>query len=165
MNNMAPTRPFNNQQEPRGSKTEFKNEPMPAIPPAQDFVSGPNVVRTDKDFIAKGFFSVTDIETATLRGQRFARKAVSGNYTCATFEYLIAVTSLAVASSIGLPDAKLVGPGKTFIIKDEAGGAATTAITIRSDGERNIDGAASTTLSTNFQAKEFYSSGNDWYTK
>jgi hypothetical protein len=74
------------------------------------------------------------------------------------------VTALAVATTIGLPLPSLVGTGKTFIIKDEVGGATTTNITIASEGEKTIDGSSSTTLSTNYQFKQFYSDGSNWFT-
>ena len=57
-----------------------------------------------------------------------------------------------------------MGNGKTYIIKDEIGGAATTTITVRSAGEENIDGASSATLTTNYTVKSFYSDGANWFT-
>lgn len=147
---------------------EYKNyEHQSPIPPplAGDFQSTGNVVRTDKTLIVKGFFVADDREVQMLRGQRFNRKAVTGNYTAAVVDYLLGVTSLAVAANIGLPKPSIAGVGKTFTVKDEAGGAGTTTITVRSDAEANIDGAATSTLSTNYQSKDFYTDGSNWYTK
>lgn len=124
-----------------------------------------NLIRTEKNFSIKGFFTVTNSETSLLRGQRLSRLSVSNaSYTLSTSDYLVAITSLVTAPSIGLPDPRLVGVGKNYIIKDEVGGAATTTITITSDGERTIDGASSTTLTTNYQAKRFYSDSSNWFT-
>lgn len=124
-----------------------------------------NVLKTAKDLYIKEVFGVTNTETAQRKGQRFGRTIYSGaNYTASTSDYLVALTSLAIAPSIGLPSPSLVGTGKTYIIKDEAGGATTTNITIRSEGEKTIDGSSSTTLSTNYQAKRFYTDGSNWFT-
>lgn len=149
--------------ENRPSK-EFNYNHLPDPQEEGDFVSTPNVVRTDKDLVVKDFFVANNNEVRMLRGQMIARRANSGNYTCAVSDYLIAITSLAVAPSIGLPSPSLAGVGKTYRIKDEVGGAATTTITVRSDKEKLIDGAASTTLTTNYQSKLFYTDGSNWFT-
>lgn len=137
--------------------------------PGQDWVSAPNTLRTDKDLIIKDLFNVNNVEVQMLRGQKFSRKSVSTLITGATYsvsasEYLIGVTSLSYAPLISLPRPSLVGAGKTYIVKDEAGGAATTTITISSAGEKTIDGAANTTLTANYQSKQFYTDGSNWFT-
>ena len=127
-------------------------------------LKGANLLRTDKDLSIKELFKVTNSEVSMKRGQRFNRTTVSGAVTTiSTSDYLIAVTSLAVAPSIGLPDPRLVGQGKTFAVKDEVGGAGTTTITIRSEGERTIDGAASQSISANYNSMSFYTNGTDWF--
>lgn len=132
----------------------------------QDFeLKSPNVLRTNKDLLVKSFFRVADSETSILNGQRFKRTEVRGAVTTvSTSDYLIAVTALAVATSIGLPDPRLVGAGKEFKVKDEVGGAATTTVTIRSENERTIDGASTSTLTTNYQSRSYYSNGDNWFT-
>lgn len=133
--------------------------------PEQDFVSAANVTRTDKDFIVKNFFNFTNTEFNNQKGQKFARVGVRGaTYSMAASEFLVGITALAVAPTLGLPRPKLVGAGKSFIVKDEVGGAATTTITVVSQGEETIDGAANTTLTANFQAKRFYTDGANWFT-
>ncbi len=82
----------------------------------------------------------------------------------ATTDYLLGITSLAIAPNIGLPLPSLVGTGKTYKVKDEVGGALTTNVTIRSDGERLIDGATSNTIITNYGSREFYTNGTDYFT-
>jgi hypothetical protein len=131
----------------------------------QDWKSSPNVTRTDKTLVVKDLFIVNDTEAQLLRGQRIRRTVVSSSlYTSSASDFIIGVTNLGVAPTIGLPLPSLAGNGKSYIIKDEAGGAATTTITIRSDGEKTIDGATSTTLTTNYQSKRFYSDGSQWFT-
>lgn len=135
----------------------------------KDFVSAPNVVRTDKTLIVKDFFIANDKEVQMLKGQRINHVVYNSNstnssvYSMSATDFLLGVTSLAYAPSIGLPLPALVGNGKTYIVKDEAGGASTTTITIISDGEKLIDGASSTTLTTNYQSKSFYSDGSNWF--
>lgn len=136
----------------------------------QDFVSSGNVARTDKTLNVKDRFVANDIETITKMGQKFKRTAfstlVSGSvYSVAATDYLIGITSLSYAPTVGLPRPQLVAEGKTFIIKDEVGGAGTTTITVRSAGEETIDGASTTTLTNNYEALEFYTDGANWFIK
>jgi hypothetical protein len=139
---------------------------MKSLTTESDFeLKSANLLNTAKDLIIKAVFSVKNNEVSLLKGQRFSRTAVRGAVTTiSASDYLIGVTALAVATSIGLPRPSKAGPGKTYIIKDEAGGANTTNITIRSDGEKTIDGATSTTLNTAYQSKQFYSDGSNWFT-
>lgn len=132
--------------------------------PGQDFVSTGNVMRTDKDLIIKDFFSFTNVEARILKGQKILRTGTGTTYSTALTDYLIGVTSLANAPTIGLPRPKLAGAGKIFTVKDEVGGAATTTITVVSQGEETIDGAATSTLVTNYQSKSFYTDGANWFT-
>lgn len=136
---------------------------------AEIFPSVAGVAKLDGDLFVKNLFNVTNTETQLRHGQVFNRTLfntlLSGSlYSVATTDYLVGVTNLSYAPSIGLPRPKLVGPGKTYIVKDESGGAATTTITVRSAGEETIDGASTSTLTTNYQAKGFYSDGSNWFT-
>lgn len=138
--------------------------------PVSDFeLKQANVLKTAKDLLIKEVFGVTNTETSQRKGQRFGRTSIStlvtgSVYSLSTTDYLLGITSLSYAPNIGLPLPSLVGVGKTFIIKDEVGGAATTTITVSSAGEKNIDGASTSTLTTNYQAKRFYTDGSNWFT-
>lgn len=132
--------------------------------PEQDFISAPRLIRTDKDLSVKEFYTFTDVESTNKKGQKFARTAFTGSiYSTTTSDYLIAVTSLSTTVTVGLPRPKLVGVGKTFIVKDEVGGAATTSISVVSQGEETIDGSASYTISNNYQSNSFYTDGANWF--
>lgn len=114
-------------------------------------------------------FSASEVEVEFLKGQRFNRRAfstlVTGSvYTVSVTDYLIGITSLSYAPSVGLPSPKNVGVGKNFIVKDEAGGAGTTTITIRSAGEETIDGAATSTITINYGTRNLYNDGANWFT-
>jgi hypothetical protein len=124
-----------------------------------------NILRTDKDLSIKEIFTVNNNEIKLGNGQKFKRTAFSGaNYTMSTSDYLLGLTSLAIAPNIGVPLPSLVGTGKHFIVKDEVGGAATTTITIRADGEKLIDGATSVTITTNYGSKHIYTDGANYFT-
>lgn len=129
-----------------------------------DFYSSPNLIRTDRDFVVKDVLHVSDDSARLLRGQVVSRTAVSGNYSTAVSDYLIGVTSLAVAANIGLPRPKNVGVGRIYVVKDESGGAGSTTITVRSEGEETIDGATTSTLTTNYQSRSYYTNGANWLT-
>ncbi len=132
----------------------------------EEFSSTPTSLSTNKSLNLKnGKFIVLDSEVSIQTGQKFKRVGVRGAVTTvSTSDYLIGITALAVTTSIGLPLPSQAGIGKTYIIKDEAGGATTTNITIRSEGEKLIDGSSSTTLSANYQVKRFYTDGSNWFT-
>lgn len=138
-------------------------EHSPQSTQQEDFVSTPNVARTDKDLIIKDFYTFSNTEAQLLRGQKILRMGVGTTYSTALSDYLIGVTSLVFAPTIGLPRPKLAGKGKIYVVKDEVGGAGTTTITIVSQGEETIDGGANTTLTSNYQAKSFYTDGNKWF--
>lgn len=132
-------------------------------------LSASNINRTDKDLNIKNLHRVTDVETVINHGQKFKNRSfstlVTGSvHSISANDFLVGCTSLSYAPQIGLPLPSLVGAGKHFIIKDEIGGAATTTITITSAGEKNIDGSSSTTITTNYGAKHFYSDGANWFT-
>lgn len=128
-------------------------------------LSSQSTLKTAKSIYIKESFSVKDNETHIKNGQKFSRTYVTqAIYSLAIRDYLVGIGSLGVAPSIGLPLPSLAGIGKAFIIKDEVGGAGTTTITIRSEGEKTIDGATSTTIATNYGTKSFYSDGSNWFT-
>lgn len=136
----------------------------------QDFVSSGNITRTDKTLNVKDKFIANDKEVINKIGQTFGRTEFStlvfgSVYTVATSDYLVGITSLSYAPSVGLPRPRDIGVGKNYIVKDEVGGAATTTITIRSAGEENIDGAGTSTITTNYGTKDFYTDGANWFTK
>ena len=136
--------------------------------PVSDFVSSHNILRTDKTLNIKDRFIANDNEFVNKYGQTFGRTIFStliqgSVYTASVSDYLIGITSLSYAASVGLPRPKDVGPGKTYIVKDEVGSSTTTTITIRSVGEENIDGASSATITTNYASKSFYSDGANWF--
>lgn len=137
-----------------------KNKPVP------DFeLTQANILKTAKNLEIKNVFGVNDVELAFKKGQRFSRIAVHGaTYSIATTDYLVAVDDLILAPTISLPNPSLVGVGKTFKVKDEIGGAATTTITVQVEGEKNIDGASTSTLTTDYQTKTFYTDGANYFT-
>lgn len=141
----------------------------PEVSPEKDFQSTPTVARTEKNLIIKGFYEFNDQESRLGKGQKFNRTpfstVLSGSvYSVAVQDYLIGITNLSYAASIGLPKPSLVGPGKTYIVKDEAGGAGTTTITVRSAAEETIDGASTSTITTNYASKGYYTDGANWFT-
>lgn len=127
-----------------------------------------NVIRTTRDFIVKDNFTVDDLEVKILCGLRFNRRTfstlASGSvYSVTRMDYCIGITNLSYAPSIGLPSPSAAGSGKTYLIKDEAGGAGTTTITIRSTGDATIDGASTATIAVAYGSKMLYTDGNAWY--
>lgn len=126
-----------------------------------------NIIKTNRDLNVKETFVVDDIETQILNGQRFKRTELNTLVTGAVYsatrrDYLIGITNLSYSPTVGLPLPKDVGPGKTYLIKDEAGSAGSTTITIRSYDSINIEGALTTTITTNYGSKKLYTDGRNW---
>ena len=136
----------------------------------KDWGSSTTEVYTYKDLRVKETIFINRSETFLRKGQRLNRFAfdttLTGSiYSVAIQDFLIGVTNLSYAASVGLPKPLLIGPGKHYIVKDEVGNAGTTTITIRSEGEKSIDGASSATINTNYGVREFYTDGANWFTK
>lgn len=155
----------------KSSTTEFKQLEVvrdqqfrPIGDVEQEFDNAPDNLQTQKNFSVADSLFVNRSETHLRSGQRVNRRAQSGSYSTTTTDYLIGITSLATAPTIELPRPRLVGIGKVYIVKDEAGGAASTTITVRSGGEENLDGATTSTLTTNYQSRRYYSDGANWFT-
>ena len=150
---------------------QYNLEPKQEQNPIQNagIIDSPNVYRLDKTLNIKDFYSLNDQEFRNSKGQKFNRTpfavtSINAVYSVAVQDYLIGVTSLVFAPSIGLPKPSLVGTGKTYIIKDEVGEAGTTTITVRSANEELIDGASTSTITTNYASKGYYSNGANWFT-
>ena len=146
------------------AKNEIFNLEENSSSEGEDFVSLPQLLRSEKDLILKDLYSWTDTEFSNYAGQRIAIAQVSGaTYSVAASDYLVAVSNLGVAPTIGLPRPSLVRVGKTFNVKDQTGGAGTTTITVVSQGEETIDGATSLSISTNYASYSFYTDGANWF--
>lgn len=133
-------------------------------PYGKDWDSAPNLVRTDKDLVVKDKFNVTEAETQQLHGEKVNRTPATSVYKVLLTDYLIAITNLGVAPTITLPPTNLAGIGKIYVVKDEAGGAATTTITVRPTfTAEGIDGAASFSITGNFNSISLYCNGGSWF--
>ena len=96
-------------------------------------------------------------------GYRMKRTATAVSVAAGTTDYLIGVTSTAAARTITLPTA-VGSAGKTYIVKDESGGAATNNITLATTGGQTIDGAATIAIAANYGVARVYSDGANWFT-
>jgi hypothetical protein len=52
---------------------------------------------------------------------------------------------------------------RVIVVKDKGGGAGTDAITVDTEGSENIDGSASTTISTDYGVLRLYSDGDNLF--
>ena len=82
-------------------------------------------------------------------------------YIAQASDSLIAV-NYGAASAITLPSAS-ANSGKSYLIKDVSGAAATNNITI-TPSSGTIDGASNSKISTNYGALEVFSNGSNWFT-
>lgn len=84
----------------------------------------------------------------------FKRKAVTGFYTNAPGDYYVSVTNYAGLATVTNWLPVSVTNGVTFVLKDGVGSAAATNIVWATLGGYTIDGAANTTISSNFGSKK-----------
>lgn len=90
-----------------------------------------------------------------------ARHNLTGTVQVTPTDYYLGVNSAAPVT-LNLPDAAVAGSGKTMIIKDETGQAATNNITIDGFGAQLIDGQATYVISINYESVSIVSDGTNW---
>ena len=97
-------------------------------------------------------------------GLKYSRTAVATTtYTVLGTDNIIGVTYTATgAVSIILPTA-LMQAGKAYHIVDEGGLAGTNNITISTEGAELISGANTAVINANYNAKNVYNNGTDWF--
>lgn len=84
-------------------------------------------------------------------------------YAILATDYIVAYTSLTAARTATLPTA-VGATGRSYILKDETGGAATNNITLATTSSQTIDGASTKVISANYGVLRVYSSGAQWFT-
>lgn len=127
----------------------------------QDFVSTPNLARTDKDLIIKDFYTFNNIEFNNKKGQKVGYTKVFTTYTALTTDYYLGCVQTSTMT-LQLPPITIVGKGKKYTIKDESGTAATNIITVNGYNSELFDGASSTQISTNYGSITVISSDSYW---
>lgn len=86
------------------------------------------------------------------------------SYAVLSTDYIVNTTRPSTGTAtITLPLMFDIIKGQMFIVKDASGNAAANNITISNADGVNIDGAASTTITTNYGVKRFYSDGSQWW--
>lgn len=96
-------------------------------------------------------------------GQVIKRTATAISYVVLVTDYLIAVTSTALARTITLPAAP--ASGQSFVIKDESGACSTNNITVTvAGGVITIDGATTLVLNGDYDGYTVYFNGTAYFT-
>lgn len=129
-----------------------------------DFVSAPNITRTDKDFNVKNLFQVTNNERITSHGQKINLTIASSEFPVLLNQFYIGVRSVATSTNITLPLASVAGLGKIYIVKDLSGSALATTITISTSGTDTLDGETTTAINTNYGKVGLFCDGQNWFT-
>jgi parallel beta-helix repeat protein len=127
--------------------------------------SARTIVRGNRVFGNTNSAQVSLVSTSALVSDLSYRTATATDYTVLFTDDVISVTSTASARTITLPTPSAV-PGRTYIVKDESGGAATHSITVKS-ASGNIDGTAGSTgipITTNYGSMRVYSNGSNYFT-
>lgn len=86
---------------------------------------------------------------------------VSSAYLISDLDQIILVDSTSKVITVTLPSALTI-PGRRYTIKDWKGASATHTITIATTAGQTIDGSATQTLITNYQAIEVVSDNTNW---
>ncbi len=110
--------------------------------------------------------ALTGRATLDLRGSLRVRRSTANAtpYTITDTENLVAVIGPAAARSLTLPSGANVAAGHQVVVKDEAGNAATHAITITPASGHTIEGASSYVVSANYGVVRLYFNGTStWF--
>jgi hypothetical protein len=91
--------------------------------------------------------------------EQYVGTAIS--YQVLNTDAIIGVTSTAAVRTITMPASSLV-TGQRWTVKDESGGAAANNIIVSGNG-KNIDAAASYSITTNYGAVDLYYNGTQFY--
>lgn len=90
--------------------------------------------------------------------------ATGSNYQVLVDDCIIAVTDTVLVKTMTMPNTGMRG-GQQWIIKDESGAAAGPGVPIIINGNGAlIDGAATTTINTNYGSKSLYWNGSAFFT-
>jgi hypothetical protein len=74
----------------------------------------------------------------------------------------VTYTVTGAVTSLTLPTAQTTA-GRTIVIKDAGGNAATNNITIDTEGGENIDGSATYVINIDYDSASLYSDGSNWF--
>lgn len=107
-------------------------------------------------------------DTAQIRGnvkldRTFVDSANTTAYTTTTKEEVVGIDTNSASVTVTLDSTSAGDQGHKIIIKDEGGNAGTNGITIDTAGTETIDGASSTSITSNFGSITVYSDGTNWY--
>ena len=94
------------------------------------------------------------------------RVCVSSSYQLNYSHYFVGVDTLAATSSItlSLPRASGSVSGRSYVIKDETGGAETNNIIIQTFDSDNLDGETNVTIQSPYASLNIYTDGNSkWF--
>jgi len=95
-------------------------------------------------------------------GTIFKRRAVTSHTTASAGDYYLGISATGVLD-IRLPDASTLTAGQTYVLKDEAGNAHTSAVSIAISAStgQTIDGESFILLESPFAAISLYTNGSD----
>jgi len=110
-------------------------------------------------------FPIKQQKNSINEGEIFTNSTVVNvaTYDLLPTDYLLRVTytSTGAVTSLTLPTAQVVA-GRKIIVKDSGGLAGTNNITIDTEGDETIDGAATLVINTNYSSKTIYCNGTNW---
>ena len=136
-------------------------------PKDTNFVTSPNVVRTDKDLVVKDFYNFTNTEFINKKGRKMDITVITGGvasiYNILLTDSTVAVRDVNISRSVVLPPASLAGKGKIYFVKDISGSALTTSITISPFGTETINGDTTTAVNTNYGFVSLFTDGTKWF--
>jgi hypothetical protein len=84
-------------------------------------------------------------------------------YTVQSSDYIVGVDTTNGAVNIDLPSASVMGPGFTFIVKDEGGRCHVANILLQAPVTQTIDNADSLVVSTAYASYQLYTNGINWF--
>lgn len=96
-------------------------------------------------------------------GQRVKRVGVADiNYSVLSSDYIVGYRTLTASRTVTLPSS-VNASGQIYVIKDEAGAAASFNIVVSGQAGQLIDGANTALISSNYASLSLYSDNSKWF--
>lgn len=122
-----------------------------ASPTYATLTAGTNITVTN------GAGSITLSATSNTIG----RVTTAVNYTVLSTDYYVGATANGI--TMALPAAATAGNGRVYVFKDQTGTASSNCIVLDPNGAELIDGAATYSLCSDYQAVNVVSDGSAWW--
>ncbi len=112
-----------------------------------------------------GSIKTGTVDSDSLNGVTMAHASTGdgSDYSAGATDDIISADTSSSTLTVTISSNAISKAGKVFVIKDVGSNAGSNAITIATEGDENIDGSTSVTISSNDSQKRLYSDGSNLF--